>query len=654
MSNVSIQYQKSGKSKSSDERGMRPMQAKVYQERGSQYILLKAPPAAGKSRALMFVGLDKLEHQGLRKAIVSVPERAIAGSFKDTDLVTHGFFRDWHVDPKNDLCSLAAETSQGTVDRFKDFMQSDDEVLLCTHATLRFAFRQVAIEDFDDCLLAVDEFHHASAAEDNELGNVVRMLMARDRAHILAMTGSYFRGDQNAVMRPEDEERFTPVTYSYFDQLNGYEHLENLDVNYHFYQGSYLQALPEVLDTDEATILHIPNVNSIESMNDKYGEVDRIIGGIGKWEGEDPETGFALVRRHTDGKVIRVADLVDDAAEKRDKLRTSLRNIETRDELDLIIALGMAKEGFDWVWCETALTVGYRKSMTEVIQIIGRATRDAPGKKTARFLNLVAEPAADQEVVTDSVNSLLKAISVSLLMEQIMLPKLKLFDTRKDPDGDRVSHDEETGITHFGVPGLQELPTERTRKIVEEDMHDLVAAVYQDTGALRSSIDPEKSPELFNEVELPKIIENKYKDLSDEEVDAVRAHTSATLAVAHEANKERSAGSDKFFDLAKRLEVGDLNMDLIGQINPVAEGYEILSKTIDRRLLGIVQNDIESRRGNKVTEEEARANAGRIKKMIKSGHPPRPDATDPQEKRDAQILLWLQREKQRWNQAAEA
>jgi hypothetical protein len=42
--------------------------------------------------------------------------------------------------------------------------------------------------------------------------------------------------------------------------------------------------------------------------------------------------------------------------------------------VDIIIALGMAKEGFDWIWCEHALTVGYRSSLTEIVQIIGRAT----------------------------------------------------------------------------------------------------------------------------------------------------------------------------------------------------------------------------------------------------------------------------------------
>ncbi|MBN0559874.1 DEAD/DEAH box helicase, partial [Pseudomonas aeruginosa] len=86
-----------------------------------------------------------------------------------------------------------------------------------------------------------------------------------------------------------------------------------------------------------------------------------------------------------------------------------------RDHVDIIVALGMAKEGFDWIWCEHALTVGYRSSLTEIVQIIGRATRDAPGKTRARFTNLIAEPDASEQAVTEAVNDTLKAIAASLL-----------------------------------------------------------------------------------------------------------------------------------------------------------------------------------------------------------------------------------------------
>ena len=44
--------------------GMRPMQERAYEKRGEQYLLIKSPPASGKSRALMFIALDKLAQPG--------------------------------------------------------------------------------------------------------------------------------------------------------------------------------------------------------------------------------------------------------------------------------------------------------------------------------------------------------------------------------------------------------------------------------------------------------------------------------------------------------------------------------------------------------------------------------------------------------------
>ena len=74
------------------------------------------------------------------------------------------------------------------------FLNGADQVLVCTHATFRFAVDQYGIEAFDECLLAVDEFHHVSADPDNKLGAHLAELITRDKVHLVAMTGSYFQG----------------------------------------------------------------------------------------------------------------------------------------------------------------------------------------------------------------------------------------------------------------------------------------------------------------------------------------------------------------------------------------------------------------------------------------------------------------------------
>ena len=300
-----------------------------------------------------------------------MPERSIAGSFADNPLTEFGFFADWEVRPEFNLCTPGGYDSK--VQKFIEFLDSDAAVLLCTHATLRFAFDKIEPEQLNDRVLAIDEFHHVSADESSQLGNVLRTVMAETNAHIIAMTGSYFRGDAVPVLEPSDEAKFEKVTYNYYQQLNGYQHLKSLGIGYHFYQGKYTSAIGEALDLDKKTIIHIPHVQSGESLKDKELEVDTIMDVIGTLESTEPDTGIHLVRRHDNDEILRVADLVDDTdLPRRDKILTYLRDVEEPHEVDIIIALGMAKEGFDWPFCEHALTVGYRGSLTEVIQIIGQ------------------------------------------------------------------------------------------------------------------------------------------------------------------------------------------------------------------------------------------------------------------------------------------
>ena len=202
---------------------------------------------------------------------------------------------------------------------------------------------------------------------DSKLGAHIGQFIARDQVHLVAMTGSYFRGDAEAVLAPQDKARFDTVTYTYYEQLNGYQYLKQLDIGYYFYTGAYANDILKVLDPAEKTIVHIPNVNSRESTKDKIREVEHLIEALGDWEGTDPATGFQLVRTPA-GRLLRVADLVDDDPAKRERVVAALKDPAhkfDRDHVDLIIALGMAKEGFDWVWCEHALTVGYRASLTE-------------------------------------------------------------------------------------------------------------------------------------------------------------------------------------------------------------------------------------------------------------------------------------------------
>ena len=327
---VSIATARTGASSRADELGMRAMQARAWAKRGEQYLLIKSPPASGKSRALMFIALDKLHNQGLKQAIVVVPERSIGGSFADEPLSKFGFYWDWTVAPQWNLCNAPGvddiKVARSKVKAVGEFLQSADPVLVCTHATFRFAVDELGIEAFDGRLIAIDEFHHVSANPDNKLGAQLAALIARDQAHVVAMTGSYFRGDSEAVLLPADENRFETVTYTYYEQLNGYRWLKSLDIGYFFYTGRYVDAVAKVLDPALKTIVHIPSVNSRESLKDKEREVNEIMSALGQWQGVDAATGFHLIAAK-DGRTLKVADLVDDSdPARRSRVLVALKN----------------------------------------------------------------------------------------------------------------------------------------------------------------------------------------------------------------------------------------------------------------------------------------------------------------------------------------
>ncbi len=660
---VSVSYAHSGKSATPNALGMREMQERAYEHRGEQYLLIKSPPASGKSRALMFIALDKITNQGLKKAIVVVPEKSIGASFADEPLTKHGFWADWVVKPNWNLCNAPGEDG-GKVNSVGKFLEGSDTLLVCTHATFRFAVERFGIEVFDDCLIAVDEFHHVSANPENRLGNYLGQLIARDKVHIVAMTGSYFRGDAEAVLAPEDESRFDTVTYTYYEQLNGYEFLKELDIGYYFYSGAYADDILKVLDPTEKTIIHIPNVNSRASTGDKIKEVDHIIHELGEWLGADAATGFQLVKT-PEGRTIRIADLVDPDHQAR--IQASLRSPEmktNKDYVDIIIALGMAKEGFDWIWCEHALTVGYRASLTEIVQIIGRATRDAPGKTHARFTNLIAEPDATEQAVTEAVNDTLKAIAASLLMEQVLIPRFEFrpknpnneasigFDYGEDgysPDKCNVGFNAETGQVQIEIAGLAVPKSPEAVRICQEDLTEVIATFVQDKNTVeRGMFDTELVPEELTQVRMGKIIKDRYPDLDAEDQEVVRQHAIAAINLTQKAKQivleqEAAGGTEPRANTALidgvrkfAMDVRELDIDLIDRINPFSEAYAILAKTMSEDRLKQVAAAISAKRTN-LNPEEAKELAIRAAKFIKDrGRIPSVTSADAWEKRMAE------------------
>ena len=440
------------------------------------------------------------------------------------------------------------------------------------------------------------------------------------------MTGSYFRGDAEAVLAPQDEAKFDTVTYTYYEQLNGYEYLKQLDIGYFFYSGSYADDILKVLDPAEKTIIHIPNVNSRESTKDKIKEVEHIIEALGEWQGIDPVTGFQLVKT-PGGRVLRIADLVDDDPAKRDRVSAALKDPaqkNNRDHVDIIIALGMAKEGFDWIWCEHALTVGYRSSLTEIVQIIGRATRDAPGKTRARFTNLIAEPDASEEAVTEAVNDTLKAIAASLLMEQVLAPRFEFKPKNPDSgptpgfdygeggyDPEQMQRRLQRGDAaqfQIEIKGLAEPKSEEAARICRAGFErgdrrlragqddDRARPVRRGAGARGTDAGPHGQDHQGQISRARRRGPGGRAPARDRRAQSHAARPSKSL-LDRRGDGEPSANT-AFIDGVRKfaMDVRELDIDLIDRINPFGEAYAILAKTMNEESLKQVQAAIAAKR----------------------------------------------------------
>ena len=634
-------YACNGESIKTDEMGMRKMQQRAYRKFASQYLLVKAPPASGKSRALMFVALEKLRQGMVKKVIVAVPERSIGKSFASTNLTSGGFHTDWEVTRRYDLCSPGGESMKTGV--FAAFMEDKDaKTLVCTHSTLRFAYDKIGKDAFNDCLLAIDEFHHVSSERDNKLGELIRTIMNETNAHILAMTGSYFRGDCMAVLSPSDEHRFDKCTFNYYEQLNGYQYLKSLGIGFHFYNGKYYDALKnkQVLDLEKKTIIYIPHPNQAESTKEKLAEVDYILECIGTYQFVDDCGIYHLTTN--DGKEIKVADLVNDRdLEQRERVMSYLRNVKKPEDIDIIIALGMAKEGFDWPYCETTLTIGYRGSLTEVVQIIGRCTRDSENKNHAQFTNLVAEPNANREEIVESVNNILKAITASLLMEEVIAPKYNFRPKEAENDDEQDSGDDNgSGHTVF-IEGFRGIKSEKVKDIIENDINDLKARILQDAD-IQNAIPQNVPAETINNGLIPKVIKNVYPDLTDEEAQELSNFVVVDAVLSHKNIKD--INGKKFLEFSQKLiDVNDLNIDLIYSINPFHDAYEVMSKSLDAKVFKTIQTYIQSLRVS-VTDTEAAVMWPKINEFVrKMMRQPSLDSNDPYERRLAEVLVYIKR-----------
>jgi hypothetical protein len=233
---------------------------------------------------------------------------------------------------------------------------------------------------------------------------------------------------------------------------------------------------------------------------------------------------------------------------------------------------------------------------------------------------------------------MLKAITASLLMEQVLAPHVN-FKTKREGDG------EEPGTISIG--GFKEPSTQRVKQILESDLDDLKAAILQDDTMLRA-MPGNADPEVINKYLIPKIIQEKYPELSKEELEEVRQHVLVDSVIKNGVIKETV--DKRFVRMADRfINIDELHIDLIDQINPFQKAFEILSRSITKSLLKVISETIEAQK-ILMTDEEAVILYKKIKAfMEKQGREPKLNSNDPLERRMAEAIIYLKNKKRQSN-----
>ena len=160
-------------------------------------------------------------------------------------------------------------------------------------------------------------------------------------------------------------------------------------------------------------------------------------------------------------------------------------------------------------------------------------------------------------------------------------------------------------------------------------------------------------PEELTQVQMGKIVRDRYPELKEEDQEAVRQHAIAVLNITQQAKQKLAEtdaqgsadqGNTSLIDgVRKFVNVRDLDIDLIDRINPFEAAYAVLAKAMDEKILRQVQASIAAKRVA-ISYDEARVLATRALAFKKErGRSPDINSPDAWERRMAEGVAALAR-----------
>jgi len=419
---------------------LREWQEECFNElKSASHWLQNCPMGSGKSFEIQCLIAYELKKNKDFTAIIAVPQTIIASAFQKLVNIEfpNGRRFDWFSN--HDLC---CESSESSIQHLCGFLENpksktfwQDRVAICSHATLVRAFKQ-SPELFQNVRIVIDEAHHIKHGEiigldvemSNGIGSVAAHALVNPDLNIKIglATATFFRGDMNSIVPLKYLPEFKKFLLPYDKYLATCKYIKGFKFDFLLYQENYEETIRELFSEDIGkTIVYIPYVNSRYSLGSKNYDVEAIFRAISGEENcliKDFDQPVMRVKRG-DGWV-RVVNLVDEKLRDEKKIVIEQDHESDQSQIDVIITLGMFKEGANWRWADREIIIGQRNSLTEIIQIVGRLLRDAPQKEYVRTFQLLkfSFDQLNRVALREDLNDFLKAIIASMALEQIMNP----------------------------------------------------------------------------------------------------------------------------------------------------------------------------------------------------------------------------------------
>jgi hypothetical protein len=387
---------------------LRPMQTRGYNLlKDATRSIISAPTGSGKTLLTLCLQYNWLKQRPQSKGLIVVPQLIIGKGFNSGLLPEE--CDNYTLIPLD----LTDDMAKNTTAELGAYLTSkplrtdvSSRTCICTHATFAATVKQLVkanrFDEIVDLFLWVDEGHHVSSSSDNQLGNILQVF-DRDARHIIGLsTATFHRTDQSPILACTKD--WTMFEYPLFQYLADTKHLESFQYRFEVYQTSPLEVIASHYAQHETpSLVYLPFVNTHHWCSDrglpltKYQQIAALEKALHRancapLKVKPAKKGIPLyhIPQHNededdDTPPLRILNLVEEKNRKAGY--NYLYNHP--EEIDVVIALNVMKEGGNWLPVQRAYIIGDRKSLVEIIQILGRLLRDCPGKPHVEIIHLL-------------------------------------------------------------------------------------------------------------------------------------------------------------------------------------------------------------------------------------------------------------------------